>query len=135
MREIYRQRKHFILYAVFGVLTTLVNYVVYFGLFALPGSHGTTIPNIIAWTIAVLFAYATNRKWVFDSKAVGARARMLELLKFASGRLFSLAVETGLLYLLVDRLGYPNLLIKILLGVFIIVLNYILSRFWVFKHE
>ncbi|MDR0596394.1 MAG: GtrA family protein [Clostridiales Family XIII bacterium] len=135
MKELFRKRRHFVLYGVFGVLTTAVNYAVYFCVYAIPGTHGTTVPNVLAWIGAVLFAYATNRRWVFDSKASGARARAVELAKFSGSRLFSLGVETVLLYVLVDRLGYSNLLIKILLSVVIVVMNYVLSRFWVFTHE
>jgi putative flippase GtrA len=132
LENLMKERRQLALYGIFGVLTTVVNYAVYAGVYYAFGFRATTIPNIIAWVIAVLFAYITNRKWVFESKSTGLKACAAEIMKFIASRLFSLLVETALLYLLVDYLGYSNMIVKILLNILVIIINYLLSKFWIF---
>jgi putative flippase GtrA len=130
---LYGKHKETINYLFFGGLTTVVGFVSYVLLcLAMPGI-GTTVPNVISWIIAVLFAYFTNRKWVFESKTEGLSARLREFGSFCLARVATLVVETLLLWLLVDTLRFPNLLIKLFTTLFQIVANYVLSKFLVFR--
>lgn len=121
-------------YLFFGVLTTLVNYVVYFISCALLPSEGTTIPNVISWVCAVLFAFLTNRQWVFygDKTLYGF---FRELISFAFVRLATLIIETLILYIFVDILGFGNIIIKLIANIIVVVLNYIFSKYVVFVNR
>jgi putative flippase GtrA len=127
------KRKELLLYLFFGGLTTLIALGAYAAAYRLLPIYGTMPPNIISWIAAVLFAYFTNRRWVFRSGAAGFRNVLRELLSFGSARLFALLTETVLLWLLVDRLHMPNLTVKFVLNVLVVILNYLLSKFWVFR--
>jgi putative flippase GtrA len=133
--EKFRMKDHaeLVSYIFFGVLTTLVGFSTYAAAYYLLPVSGTTLPNIFSWIVAVSFAYFTNRKWVFRSSAGGLRNILKELFSFGSARFFSLLAETFFLWLLVDRLNMPNLTVKIALSVLVVVLNYLLSKFWVFR--
>ena len=108
-------------YVFFGVLTTIVNFVTYFlfeGLFGI----NYLISNIIAWFVSVLFAYITNRIWVFESKDDNI---IKEVLLFYGGRVFSGAIDTALMYVFIS--------ILIVVQVVVTILNYVFSKFLVFK--
>ena len=121
--------KELIAYIIFGVLTTAVNIITYF-LFVDVFAVNYIISNIIAWFVSVLFAYITNRIWVFESKDDNI---IKEIVLFYGGRVFSGAVDTGLMYLFIDILSTGNAFAKIVVQVIVIVLNYVFSKFIVFK--
>ena len=121
--------KELIAYIFFGVLTTAVNIITYF-LFVDVFAVNYIISNIIAWFVSVLFAYITNRIWVFESKDDNI---IKEIVLFYGGRVFSGAVDTGLMYLFIDILSTGNAFAKIVVQVIVIVLNYVFSKFIVFK--
>lgn len=123
-----RLDKELFLYVVFGTLTTIVNIVVYFALEYVGVNY--IISNIIAWFLSVLFAYVTNRIWVFESKSPNI---MKEMVLFFSGRIFTGVLDTALLYLFVDILTLGNTFSKIAVEIIIIILNYLLSKLIVFK--
>ena len=119
-------------YLVFGVLTTLVNYLIYYpclNLFCLSAS----VSNIIAWIFAVAFAYLTNKPFVFRSHDWSAKAVLPELTKFVSCRVGSGALETAILFVTVDWLRWDGNLWKIITSVLVVVVNYIVSTKFVFK--
>lgn len=72
LKALYEKYKDLIPYVIFGVLTTIVNYVSYW-LFAHPLGCGTVFSTAVAWVLSVLFAYVTNRRWVFHSEAKGRK--------------------------------------------------------------
>ena len=121
--------KELIAYIIFGVLTTAVNIITYF-LFVDVFAVNYLISNIVAWFVSVLFAYITNRIWVFESKDDNI---IKEIVLFYGGRVFSGAVDTGLMYLFIDILSTGNAFAKIVVQVIVIVLNYVFSKFIVFK--
>ena len=121
--------KELIAYIIFGVLTTAVNIITYF-LFVDVFAVNYLISNIVAWFVSVLFAYITNRIWVFESKDDNI---IKEIVLFYGGRIFSGAVDTGLMYLFIDILSTGNAFAKIVVQVIVIVLNYVFSKFIVFK--
>lgn len=116
-------------YVVFGVLTTLVNIVVYFVFFHIFGVN-YLISNVIAWFLSVLFAYVTNRRWVFESKSENI---LKECGLFFGGRVFSGVVDTGLMWLFIDILALNDGISKIVIQVIVVVLNYVISKLVVFK--
>lgn len=135
-----------ILYLIFGVLTTLVNFVSFYLLNKAAGEEYYLINNVIAWFFAVIFAYVTNKLWVFESKGFALKTVVKEIPEFFAARLFSLAVEEGGLWLFVDRLGFDRfsfslfgfeftgkLIAKVALAVIVVILNYFFSKFIIFK--
>lgn len=121
-----------IMYIIFGVLTTLVNLVISFvlvGAFKIDGSIASAI-GIIA---SILFAYFTNRKWVFNSQAKGVKEKLNEFWKFIAGRLVTMAIEQGGVMLFYGALNMPFTPVKLSLTIIVIILNYIFSKFFAFK--
>ena len=121
--------RELVLYVFFGALTFFVNIVTYFIFEDLMGIN-YLISNILAWFFSVLFAYVTNRIWVFESKSPDI---LKEMSLFFGGRIFSGAVDTGLMYLFIDVLMISDLISKIVVQVIVIILNYVFSKLIVFK--
>ena len=121
-------------YLFFGVLTTVVDWIVTFachdGLGISP-----TVSTVIAWVVAVIFAYLTNKPFVFKSHDWSWNVVWPELTKFVGCRIGSGVLETGILFLAVDFLGWNGNVWKIVTAVLVIVLNYIGSKFLVFKNK
>lgn len=124
--------KSIIMYLIFGVLTTVVNVVTYY-LCAHILSIGTVTSSIIAWFAAVLFAYLTNRKWVFDSKQTGFKNITFEIFKFFSCRFATGVVDWVIMYVFVDLLSFNDILIKIIANIIVIILNYVASLLIIFR--
>lgn len=119
-------------YLVFGVLTTVVNYVVYLPVYNLLGLSAA-LSNAIAWVVAVAFAYLTNKPFVFKSHDWSKETVIPELTKFVSCRVASGAMETLILLVAVDLLGSNGNIWKLLTQVMVVVLNYVFSKLIVFK--
>lgn len=134
IKRIWNRYRDILLYLVFGGLTTLVNYLIYFPLYrycALPAS----ISNMIAWAGAVFFAFLTNKPFVFGSHDWSKSVVLPELGKFVGSRVFSGLAETGFLALTVDLLKWHGLAMKVIASIAVIILNYIASRWFVFKKK
>lgn len=126
--------RELIAYLIFGLLTTAVNYLTYILLMELfTGKYANTGATGAAWVISVLFAYFTNRKWVFPSAASGFDEKLRECAAFFSARLLSGLIDITIMYAAVDLLGYNGRLIKLLSNVIIVIINYVFSKFFVFK--
>ena len=121
-----------IVYLVFGVLTTAVNYIVYLPCYNGLGLSGSA-SNAIAWVGAVAFAYLTNKPFVFQSHDWSAKTVIPELTKFVGCRIGSGVLETAIIFLTVDWLGWNGNVMKLLTSVLVVVLNYIGSKLLVFK--
>lgn len=121
--------RELVLYVFFGTLTFFVNVIVYFIFEDLLGVN-YLVSNILAWFFSVLFAYVTNRIWVFESKSTNIAK---EISLFFGGRIFSGAVDTGLMYLFIDILTIGDLISKIVVQIIVVILNYIFSKLIVFK--
>ena len=117
-------------YLVVGVMTTLINYVIYALLTGGLSIH-YAVSNVLAWVAAVAFSYFANGKWVYRSTA---RRGWREAGEFVLSRLFSLGLETVLLMLLVDLLHVDKLAAKLLVAVVVVVVNY-LTGLLVFKRK
>jgi len=134
MLKIYLKYKKVILYIAFGGLTTLVNVITYFSLAKLLGIQ-YLISNVVAWTVSVLFAYATNRLYVFASNGQGLIFILGECSAFIGCRLFSGLLDTTVMYVLIDLLRFKDLFVKIIANLLVIILNYGLSKRIVFKDK
>ena len=121
-----------LVYLVFGVLTTLVNFLVYFPLYNWLHLSGT-LSNIIAWAVSVAFAYLTNKPFVFKSYDWSAKTVISELGKFVGCRIASGAIETFVIFVSVDILAWNGNIVKILVSVAVVILNYVASKWFVFK--
>lgn len=133
IKALYEKHKEIILYIIFGGLTTVINYVIYF-IMTFVGIDIYT-SNTVAWIGAVLFAYLTNRKMVFNSQANNKKSIIKELIAFYGARVFSFIVETILLYIMVDFILMNEYIAKLILQILVIVLNYIFSKFFVFRKK
>ena len=132
IREIVIRYWDVLTYLVFGVLTTVVNYLVYLPVYNLLGVSAA-ISNMIAWVVAVAFAYLTNKPFVFKSHDWSRKTVLPELTKFVGCRVASGAAETVILFLSVDLFGWNGNLWKLLTSVLVVVLNYFASKFLVFR--
>ena len=123
--------KEIIFYAIFGILTTIVN----IGTFALMTKIlklNENISNVIAIILAVLFAYITNKDLVFHSEAKNLKEKTREFLKFIAGRAFTMVIEFVGCYLMF-KLPIPEIISKCIITVLVIVLNFFISKFFAFK--
>lgn len=134
MRELYNRYKDLIPYLFFGVCTTIVNIVVYW-LCAHVLGMGVMISTVTAWILAVLFAYFTNRKWVFHSEARGIECISKEIAAFFSCRLTTGVLDWLMMYVFVERLHFNDVLIKTIANILVIVLNYIASKWIIFRKK
>ncbi|QUB95283.1 GtrA family protein [Leptotrichia sp. oral taxon 218] len=122
--------KETFLYLIFGILTTVVNTVSFF-LFNKTLNY--KIANTLAFVLAIIFAYVTNKLYVFESKKEGKVEIIKEFVFFIGSRLFTFIIDMLLMVLFVEIL-YKNVMIsKIIVNVVVIILNYILSKKLVFK--
>ena len=131
LMERYRE---ILLYVVFGFLATVVSVATYW-LCVKPLHIDVLIANVVSWICAVLFAFFTNRKWVFNADSVQGKGLLAQMASFFGGRLFTLAVEEAILAVFVTWLKLDSLAVKLVAQFVVIVLNYFISKFWVFKKE
>ena len=127
--------KEVIFYIIFGIFTTLVNIATYYVLHTLFNVE-ENLSNNIAILLAVLFAYFTNRKLVFNSQANTTKEKLIEFGKFMLGRLFTMILESAGFYLLFNILSitiFNGLISKIIITVIVIILNFFISKFFAFK--
>ena len=140
--------KELIIYGVFGVGTTLVNFLTYKLFNVLLGVEYYLVSNIIAWFVSVVFAYITNKLFVFESKSWDVRVVAKEVSSFFTVRVFSFLAEEAGLFLLVDILGMKdfsvdifgfaisgNMISKLVLAVFVVAMNYVFSKFVIFRKK
>jgi len=121
--------KEQIMYLFFGVMTTLVYFVTYFPLRLVVEEITATL---IANFTAVTFAYITNKIWVFESKTHSFRGLTTEAAKFYSARVFTLVLDVGATFLFITTLALNETAVKAVSQVAIILLNYVLSKLFVF---
>lgn len=123
-----------LVYLIFGVLTTVVNYLVYLPAYNILGLSAS-VSNMLSWAVAVAFAYLTNKPFVFRSHDWSVKTVVPELTKFVSCRVASGAAETLILLVTVDILHWNGNIWKLLTQVLVVVLNYFASKLVVFKKK
>lgn len=134
IKKIYEKYKDIISYAVFGVLTTVVNIVTYW-ILAHPFEMDVMPSTVTAWAVAVLFAYVTNRKWVFHSEAKTKNAIIKEIIAFFLARLATGAIDWLWMWIFVDIMALNDVIMKFIANVIVIILNYVASKLVVFKKK
>lgn len=122
-----------LLYLIFGVLTTLVDWCISFGLYQT--EMNLHLANTLAWAAAVLFAYVTNRIWVFESRRRGILPIAAELLGFAGARIATLLAQEAVFAVFCDWLGMNEYVIKLVAAVLVVVGNYIISKLLIFRKK
>jgi putative flippase GtrA len=136
IKELFVKYQEIINYLIFGVLTTIVSLATYYILTVTildpKVALELQIANVISWIAAVNFAYFSNRKWVFKNKN---KASLSEAGKFYLARVSTLLVDMGLMFIFVTKMGVNDKIMKIIVQVVITVLNYVFSKFIVFKEK
>ena len=136
-----RFREIFI-YGIVGVLTTVINYAVYFGasrgvavLLGIAPTHAMIIliAKIIAWVAAVAFAYWANKVYVFRSTDWSRGTLAREIPGFVSARVLSLVIDAAIVELAVYLFDMNDLIATLISNVVVVVLNYFASKFWIFR--
>lgn len=133
LRSLVAKHWDILIYLLFGVLTTVVNYIVYLPFLGL--GFSATVSNVIAWVAAVAFAYVTNKPFVFRSYDWSAKTVIPELTKFVGCRVGSGVVETLIILVTVDLLGWNGVIWKLITSVLVVILNYIGSKLLVFTKK
>jgi putative flippase GtrA len=131
IKELFFKYYDIISYLFFGFLTTAVNYLVYLPCYNML-NLSAYVSNVVAWIFAVAFAYLTNKPFVFKSHDWSAKTVLPELSKFVGSRIFSGALETGIIFLTVDLLCWDGNLMKLATSVFVVIFNYVASKLLVF---
>ncbi len=129
-----KKYKNVILYIVFGIATTLTNVIAY-ALCTQLLHLDVILSTCISWFIAVLFAYVTNKKWVFESDAYKKKDILKEISSFFACRLLTGLLDVFIMYVFVERLHFNDMIIKILSNFLVIVINYIASKLIIFNKE
>lgn len=132
--DLFNKYKEIIMYLIFGVLTTIVSLVTYYLLtFTILNPDNALqlqIANIIAWIFSVVFAYVTNRKYVFKSKS---KDILKEVSSFVGGRVATLLMDMLIMFIFVTILNLNDKLFKLISQVVVIIVNYFISKLFVFK--
>lgn len=134
VRNLIEKYGNILSYLFFGVLTTLVNYLVYLPLYNWAGLSAT-VSNAVAWAFAVAFAFLTNKPFVFKSYDWSMNTVVPELTKFLGCRIGSGLMETVIILLTVDLLGWDGNIMKLVTSVLVIILNYVGSKLLVFTKK
>ncbi len=148
IKELFIKYKEMLLYLIFGVLTTLVNFIAFGVCTKILGEELYLVNNAIAWVVGVVFAFITNKLFVFESKSWSGKTAGKEFIEFVGARLFSFGVEEGGMWLFVDALAFGEksltlfgftitgqIIAKLALAVIVVILNYFFSKFIIFKRK
>lgn len=134
IKELYLKYKEIINYLIFGVLTTVVNIVTY-AIFARLFHVDEVVSNIIAQIISILFAYVTNKIYVFESKSTKIKDILREMVSFFGCRIFTAVLDTLLFSFMIKILFMNDLIAKCITQVVVIVLNYVFSKLIIFRKK
>lgn len=130
---IFKKHRETILYLFFGAFTTLINIISYL-FFTRVILFNFMIANALSWIIAVLFAYVTNKFFVFKSMRVEIIFLFKEFLSFLNFRLLSGIIEMVIMYIMIDLLFVNDVIVKVITNIIVIILNYLFSKMIIFKN-
>lgn len=128
-KDLYSKYDKIFAYAIFGILTTVINLLIFYFL-SEKFKIDIMISTVVAWIVAVGFAYITNKKYVFESKH---NKQLIEVLKFYISRLFTGWLDLIGVYVFIKLLSFEAMPTKILLNILIIILNFVFSKYFVFN--
>ena len=134
IRKLFLRYYDLIMYLIFGVMTTAVNYLVYLPCFNMLGLSAS-VSNMISWVVSVAFAFLTNKPFVFRSHDWSAKVVWPELVKFVGCRVGSGVMETVILFVTVDTLRWNGNIWKLVTSVLVVVVNYVGSKLLVFRNK
>ena len=134
MKELWAKYKEMILYIFFGGCTTLVNMAAYAVCYYTCG-WSNVLATVIAWVLGVVFAFVTNKLWVFESKSWARTVLGRELTSFVGCRAATGLLDLLIMYVCVDLLHWHGMLMKALSNVLVIILNYVGSKLLVFARQ
>lgn len=133
---LYKKYKEVINYLVFGVLTTILTLLIYYGLtYTIMDPNNALMlqgANIISWVVAVIFAYITNRKFVFESKSNNI---IRECVSFFGARIVTLIMDMIIMFVGVTVFKGNDKIFKLISQIVVIVSNYVFSKLFVFKKK
>ena len=121
-------------YVLVGTMTTIINYSIFELMFSVM-KIDVTISNVTSIIISILFAYVANKLIVFRRHCHNANELAIEFVKFVGSRLFTMALEVGVMLLFHNILGYNERICKIGAQVLVIITNYIIIKLLVFREE
>lgn len=130
----YKKYEEGINYLIFGFLAFVLNYVLYYLFAGILDIHHL-VSTVLSWALTVVFAYWTNRTFVFKSKNKDAKALRDEFASFIGARVATELLEVGLMYLMVDCASLNEYISKFVCQVLVIAANYFLSKLWIFKDK
>ena len=130
--EALRKNKQLLLYLFFGICTTAINTICYWLLYDVLLSSNIT-STVLAWLAAVVFAFVTNKVFVFESKRTSATDRINEVISFFGCRLLTGLLDVAIMAFAVDMLQWNGLLWKLISNIIVTIINYISSKFLIFK--
>ena len=146
IKDLLYKYKELITYVIFGGLTTLVNFVAFYVVTQILGEELYLLNNAIAWVVSVVFAYVTNKLFVFESKSWNLKLVAKESVEFVGARIFSFLIEEGGMLLFVSVLGFGEisfnifgftitgqLIAKLILAVVVVIMNYFFSKFIILR--
>lgn len=132
------------MYLVFGIMTTIINYSVFaIGIHYWGENHALEV-NLIAFILATIFAFVTNKKYVFENNVNGIQKTALAFLQFVASRVFSMLIEQAGLYISIHWLNVSRfevlsingiMIAKIILSFVAVVINYFMSKWFIFRKE
>ena len=134
IKELYNKYKEILMYLIFGVLTTVVNIVSYF-LLARILHIDTVVSTVIALILSILFAYITNKIFVFESKTNTAKELLKEIISFFGCRAFTGVLDVAFMYITVDIFNLNDMIMKIISNIVVIIVNYVFSKLIIFKKD
>ncbi len=134
LKEMMEKYKDIVPYAIFGILTTIINIVVYL-FFAHILKKEVMFSTFAAWFLSVLFAYVTNRKWVFHSGVLTFSNIIREAVAFFICRLATGIADILIMFIFVNIFHFNDLFIKIISNIAVIILNYVASKWIIFNHK
>ena len=134
IKELFNKYKEVINYLIFGVLTTIVNYVSYL-ILAKVFNVNYLASTVISQIISIIFAYVTNKLFVFESKTTNTKELIKEMVSFFGFRGISLLLDMAFMYIFVDVLNLNDAIMKLVSNVLIVIANYVFSKLFVFKKE
>lgn len=132
MRKIFEKYWEVISYCIFGVGTTIVNIVTYYlGVYLF--NMATVIGTCMSWILSVLFAYITNKIWVFQSNTTGVKEILKEIFFFFTSRFLSGLLDIGIMYIFVEKYHFNDMYMKIISNIVVIIVNYLASKTLIFR--
>ncbi len=132
LNPFYQKHKEILLYLFFGGCAFVIS-IGSFSILNVGFKVNELIANIISWILAVLFAFFTNRTWVFDSQTDSASAFGKQFLSFVSARIVTLIIEEAIIFVFITLMGLNSVGVKVVAQIVVIILNYIFSKLFVFR--